>query len=280
MLQPKSEITVEQRSVSLVPAGNAGSTTIGARELTFQDAPIARLRDVTLRYGLRRPALQGVDLRIEAGSFQFLVGPSGAGKTSLLRLLSLSHRPNQGRVDLFGVDAAHASASERRTIRQRIGVVYQGFRLLDHISAFDNVALPLRILGVEEVATRTRVAEIMAWLGLADLIEKFPEDISTGERQLVAVARAVITRPQLILADEPTSSVDDARADRLMSLFEHLNRSGVTVVLATHSRRLMAGRNYPLVEIAKGRLLAVQPPARLIPPLAMSGSATRLALAG
>src|SRR5690242_17439374 len=181
-----------------------------------------------MRYavGAGEEALRDVDLTLTAGSFHFLVGPSGAGKTSLLRLLSLSQPCSRGTITLFGRDVAKLGRDERAALRRRIGVVFQELRLLDHLSAFDNVALPLRIGGGSEEQISGYVSELLGWLGLSDLIEAKPPQLSMGERQLVAVARAVITRPSLLLADEPTSNVDDRRTRRLMHLFTALNKLG------------------------------------------------------
>ena len=187
-----------------------------------------------------------------AGSFHFLVGPSGAGKTSLLRLLSLSHPPSPGTLVLFGRDVSKLDRAGAGGLRRRIGVVFQDFRLLDHLTAFDNVALPLRLGGAGDEQISTHVSELLGWLGLGEVLERKPPELSMGQRQLVAVARAVIGRPSLLLADEPTSSVDPARS-RLMHLFLSLHRLGTAVVLATHNERLVRRYPFPVLQMAAGR---------------------------
>ncbi|WGF87160.1 cell division ATP-binding protein FtsE [Marinivivus vitaminiproducens] len=205
---------------------------------------VLHLDRVGLRYrGAGRDALTDVDLVLRAGEFHFLLGPSGAGKTSLLRVLSLSESPSQGRVRLFGRDVRSLTGAETGALRRRIGVIFQDFRLLDHLSAFDNVALPLRIAGADDAEIASFVCELLSWLGLADQLETRPPDLSIGQRQRVAAARAVVTRPSILLADEPTSNVDGRNADRLMHLFTELHKLGTTVIVATHNLELV--RRYP-----------------------------------
>lgn len=224
-------------------------------------ATILRLQRVGMRYGAAgEEVLHDVELTLAAGSFHFLIGPSGAGKTSLLRLLSLSHGPSRGIITLFGRDVSRLDREELAGLRRRIGVVFQDFRLLDHLSAFDNVALPLRINGASEEQISSYVSEMLGWLGLSDLIEAKPSQLSMGQRQLVAVARAVIVRPSLLLADEPTSNVDSGRSRRLMHLFLALNEMGTAVVLATHSEDLLRRHaSFPVLRMEAGRLLRDEP---------------------
>ena len=215
---------------------------------------ILQLQRVGMRYGADAEVLHDLDLVLAAGSFHFLVGPSGAGKTSLLRLLSLSHPPSRGTLTLFGCDVAGLGREEAAALRRRIGVVFQDFRLLDHLSAFDNVALPLRIAGSSEERISTSVSEMLGWLGLAEVMEKKPAELSMGQRQLLAAARAVINRPSLLLADEPTSNIDPARARRLMHLFTSLHRMGTAIILATHSEDLIRRHGFPVLHMQAGRL--------------------------
>ncbi|WP_029941650.1 cell division ATP-binding protein FtsE [Sphingomonas astaxanthinifaciens] len=203
-------------------------------------AALAEFDGVGLRYGTGAEVLAGLDFRLAPGSFYFLTGPSGAGKTSLLKLLYLAQRPTRGRLRLFGEDLSEAPRSALPEFRRRIGVVFQDFRLVRHLSAFDNVALPLRIAGQSDREIEGPVREMLAWVGLADRASARPPTLSGGEQQRVAIARAVIARPELLVADEPTGNVDAAMADRLIHLFEALNRLGTTVVVATHDLSLIA----------------------------------------
>ena len=219
--------------------------------------------DVGVRYGAGPEIIQGASFTLAPGSFHFLVGPSGAGKSSLLRLMYLSLRPASGRVNLFGRDVDKLRRRDIPFLRRRIGVVFQDFRLLTHLSALDNVALPLRIAGVRESEVREHVTELLKWVGLAEHVNAFPATLSGGQQQRVAIARAVIARPSLLLADEPTGNVDDSIGVRLMYLFEELNKMGTTVVVATHNERVVGRFNHRQLRVEDGtvRLVGARPEA-------------------
>ena len=193
-----------------------------------------------MQYGAGPQILRDITFTLAPGSFHFLVGRSGAGKSSLLKLMYLGLRPTSGVVSLFGRDVASLGRSDFPSIRRRVGVVFQDFRLLPHLSALDNVALPLRVAGVREADIRRHCSELLSWVGLADHLDALPETLSGGQQQRVAIARAVIARPNLLLADEPTGNVDDVIGLRLMYLFEELNKLGTTVVVATHNDSLVS----------------------------------------
>jgi cell division transport system ATP-binding protein len=215
---------------------------------------VVRFENVGLRYGLRPEVLRDLTFRIEPHSFQFLTGPSGAGKTSLLRLLFLSLRPTRGLITLFNQDIATLAKDPLAVLRRRIGVVFQDFRLLDHLTTYENVALPLRVLGREEATYRGEVEELLYWVGLGDRMAALPPVLSGGEKQRAAIARAVIARPQLLLADEPTGNVDPNLAKRLLRLFIELNKSGTSVVIATHDIGLMDQYDARRLVIHEGRI--------------------------
>jgi cell division transport system ATP-binding protein len=210
--------------------------------------------NVGLRYGIGPEVLRDVNLRIDESSFQFLTGPSGAGKTSLLRLLFLSLRPTRGLITMFDHDAATLSKDGRATLRRRIGIVFQDFRLLDHMTTYENVALPLRVLGKEEDSYRAEVVELLEWVGLGDRIDSLPPILSGGEKQRAAIARAVIARPQLLLADEPTGNVDPNLGQRLLRLFIELNKTGTAILIATHDIALMDEYDARRLVLHEGRL--------------------------
>jgi cell division transport system ATP-binding protein len=210
--------------------------------------------NVGLRYGLGSEVLRDLTFRIDSHSFQFLTGPSGAGKTSLLRLLFLSLRPTRGLITMFNEDTATLRKDGRATLRRRIGIVFQDFRLLDHMTTYENVALPLRVLGREEATYRAEVVELLRWVGLGERIDAFPPILSGGEKQRAAIARAVIARPQLLLADEPTGNVDPNLGQRLLRLFIELNKSGTSVVIATHDIALMDEYDARRLVLHEGRL--------------------------
>ncbi|KAK0359819.1 hypothetical protein LTR94_029756, partial [Friedmanniomyces endolithicus] len=197
-----------------------------------------RLSGVGFGYLDAPDVLRDVNLILPRGSFHFLTGPSGAGKSSLLRLLTLADRPTKGRIRLFGADVSDIDRRDIPAFRRRMGVVFQDFRLLDHLSAFENVALPLRLAGDREADYAPDVEEMLKWVGLGQRMTSLPPALSGGEKQRLAIARAVITRPGLIVADEPTGSVDAAMAEKLLRLFQSLNKLGATVLIASHDQAL------------------------------------------
>ena len=213
-----------------------------------------RFENVGLRYGLGPEILRDLNFRIDARSFQFLTGPSGAGKTSLLRMLFLALRPTRGLITMFDQDTASLTKDSRATMRRRIGLVFQDFRLLDHMSTYENVALPLRVLGRDESEYRSEVVELLQWVGLGERIGAMPPILSGGEKQRAAIARAVIARPQLLLADEPTGNVDPNLGQRLLRLFIELNKTGTSVVIATHDIALMDEFDARRLVLHEGRL--------------------------
>jgi cell division transport system ATP-binding protein len=215
---------------------------------------VVRFENVGLRYGLGPEVLRDLTFRIEPHSFQFLTGPSGAGKTSLLRLLFLSLKPTRGRITQFGHDVATLSRDAVATLRRRIGIVFQDFRLLDHMTTYENVSLPLRVMDRPEESYRDEVIELLNWVGLGERMWALPPVLSGGEKQRAAIARAVIARPQLLLADEPTGNVDPNLAQRLLRLFVELNKSGTSVVIATHDIGLMDQYDARRLVLHDGRL--------------------------
>jgi cell division transport system ATP-binding protein len=207
-----------------------------------------------MRYGLGSEVLRNINFDLQIGSFHFLSGASGAGKSSLLKLIYLAHKPSHGLITMFGHDVTIAERQELAVLRRRIGVVFQDFRLFGHLSVIENVALPLKIKGENWDRIKVHAAELLAWVGLRDCIDASPLTLSGGQKQRVAIARAVISRPELLLADEPTGNVDDAIALRLLRLFEELNRLGTTVLIATHNENLMERFDHPRLHLANGEL--------------------------
>ncbi len=215
---------------------------------------MVRFENVGLRYGIGPEVLRDLTFTIEPDSFQFLTGPSGAGKTTLLKLLFMALKPTRGLVSVLGHDVSSLSADSLAVLRRRIGVVFQDFRLLDHLTTYANVALPLRILGREEASYRSEVVELLKWVGLGERMHMLPPVLSGGEKQRAAIARALITRPEVLLADEPTGNVDPSLARRLLRLFLELNRSGTAIVLATHDIALMDQVDCPRMVLSDGHL--------------------------
>lgn len=225
------------------------------RSASPSETEIVHFDNVGLRYGTDREVLSNISFTLFSSRFYFLTGASGAGKTSLLKLLYLAQRPSRGGIRMFGRDVITLQRDKLPAFRRRMGVVFQDFRLVDHLSAFDNVALPLRVSGVREADLREPVSDMLEWVGLAHRAAARPATLSGGEQQRVAIARAVIGRPEILIADEPTGNVDPEMAVKLMRLFEALNRLGTTVVVATHDVQLL--RKVPeslIMRLSKGML--------------------------
>jgi cell division transport system ATP-binding protein len=217
-------------------------------------APIVRFEGVGMRYGRAPEVLRDISFELRPGSFHFLTGPSGAGKSSLLKLMYLAHRPSRGLISLFGRDVASLPRSELPYLRRRIGVVFQDYHLLDHVSVFDNAALPLRIVGVKPRQYNADVAELLTWVGLGRRFNAMPATLAGGEKQRLAIARAVVGRPELILADEPTGNIDPEMSLRILRLFVELNKLGTTVLIASHDQDLVARSGMPVMHLDQGRL--------------------------
>ncbi|MFT3810853.1 MAG: cell division ATP-binding protein FtsE [Micropepsaceae bacterium] len=213
-----------------------------------------RFDNVGMRYGAGPEVLRDLSFELPEGSLTFLTGPSGAGKTTLLKLISLAERPTRGAISMFGRELGATPRAEWPALRRRIGVVFQDFRLLDHLTAYENVALPLRILGKPEREWRSDVEEIVNWVGLGERMHARPPTLSGGEKQRVAIARAVVSRPPLLIADEPTGSVDPDMGARLMRLFVELNRLGTSVLIATHDRGLIDNAAATELRLFAGRI--------------------------
>ena len=226
------------------------------------------LNRISLRYGTAQPILKDVCHQFDAGSFHFLTGASGAGKTSLLKLLYLGMRPTSGELTICDRAVNEQSRQSLAEMRQKIGVVFQDFRLIDHLTVYDNVALPLRVAGSKIPALNSRagkghekVIELLKWVGLGEHMGALPPTLSGGQQQRVAIARAIINRPALLLADEPTGNVDDEMGFRLLRLLEELNRLGTTVVVATHSKMILDAFQYPTLMLDGGNLVTTLNPA-------------------
>lgn len=215
---------------------------------------LVRFENVGLRYGIGSEILRDVTFSIPSHSFQFLTGPSGAGKTTLLKLIMQTLKPTRGRVTLFGQTVSSLTKDELAHLRRRVGIVFQDFRLLDHLTTYENVALPLVVQGKEEASYRSEVIELLRWVGLGDRMHVPPMILSGGEKQRAAIARALIAQPALLLADEPTGNVDPSLARRLLRLFIELNNTGTAVVLATHDLQLMDLVDARRLVLAEGRV--------------------------
>jgi cell division transport system ATP-binding protein len=223
---------------------------------------IVGFENVGLSYDGAPEILSELDFALGDGEFRFLTGPSGAGKTSFLKLIYLAHRPTSGRVLLFDEDATAAPRDALPALRRRIGVVFQEFRLLDHLTAYENVALPMKVAGINQSQYRKDVRDLLNWVGLGDRIDARPPTLSGGEKQRVALARALVSKPDLILADEPTGNVDPTMGEKIMKLFIELNKLGAAVIVATHDIPLIKALGKPIVRLEAGRIIEGAPKRR------------------
>lgn len=214
-----------------------------------------KFENVGMRYGSGDEVLRDLSFHLKAGSFHFLTGPSGAGKTSLLKLLYLAHKPSRGLINFSNKDISTQSHSALPKIRRRIGIVFQDFRLFNHMTAFENVALPLKIHGAKDDQIKDHVEELLAWVGLEKRIDALPTAMSGGEQQRVAIARALINKPDLLLADEPTGNIDPEMGRKIMHLFVELNKLGTTTVIATHDETLVKSMGAPILRLERGRIM-------------------------
>ncbi len=218
---------------------------------------VVRLNGIGLRYVRGTDVLQDVTFHLRPGSFHFLTGPSGSGKTLLLRLLFMSNQPTRGAITLFGQDISRVTPARRAQLRRRIGIVFQDFRLLEHMTTWENVAMPLRVTGKKQSDYKEDVTDLLQWVGLGDRMHSSPSMLSGGEKQRAAIARAVINKPELLLADEPTGNVDPQMGRRLLRLFIELNRLGTSVLIATHDHQLMRQTKAPRLELHDGHVRIV-----------------------
>lgn len=213
-----------------------------------------RFENVGLRYGPGPEVLRDVNITLERGSFHFLTGPSGAGKSSLMKLLYLEHRPSRGQMTLLGEDVTVQDRTTLPLLRRKIGVVFQDFRLIDHLSVYENVALPLKVREARAEDYDANIRELLDWVGLGDRLNDSPSVLSGGEKQRAAIARAVVGQPDLLLADEPTGNVDPAMGLRLLTLFDALHKNGTTIVVATHDVGLIERFDHPVLHIEDGHV--------------------------
>lgn len=238
---------------------------------------LVALHRISLRYVTGRDVLHDISAEFAPGSFHFLTGASGAGKSSLLRLLYLGEQPSDGTLTLFGKDPELLTRDGRARLRRRIGVVFQDFRLVPHLTAVENVMLPLLLRGAKPKVAADHARHLLRWSGALEHEDTYPDQLSGGQQQRVAIARAVIGRPSLLLADEPTGNVDDASAEKIMHLFLELHKLGTTVIVATHNLSLVEAHQFPCLKIVGGRLMTVRGAAKT-PPSPASGTQSALEL--
>lgn len=217
-----------------------------------------RFENVSKTYKNGTPALTNINLDIEKGEFVFLVGASGSGKTTFLRLLLREELPDQGRILEAGRDIGALPKWRVPYLRRNIGCVFQDFRLLPNKTVYENVAFALEVIGRPRSTVESQVPQILELVGLAEKAKNLPSELSGGEQQRVAVARAFVNRPLILLADEPTGNLDPANSESIMSLLERINRTGTTVVMATHDKAMVDRMRRRVIELEKGELVRDQ----------------------
>ncbi len=223
--------------------------------MTYIDPAIVKLTEVSKRYTVENLALYKISLEVKKGEFVFLTGPSGSGKSTLLKLLFCAERPTEGDIRVDGMDLSTLSPSQVPTLRRKVGVIFQDFKLLDQYTVFDNVALSLEVLGLKKSQVEKRVRDIITNVGLIGKIDRKAIQLSGGEQQRVAIARAVVNRPPIILADEPTGNLDRDRTMEVMELMEELNARGTTIIFATHDEKLFEHTHRRVLRLDNGRLI-------------------------
>jgi cell division transport system ATP-binding protein len=231
----------------------------GARaDPSVSNRPILQLEDVYKYFRADQPTLRGVNLTIDRGEFAFITGPSGAGKSTMLQLIYRKHTVDEGRILFCGRDIARLTGSSIPFLRRNLGIVFQDFKVIEHWTVFENVAIALEILAMPKRLVRARVGEALERVGLSGRGAERTGNLSGGEQQRAAVARAIVTEPALILADEPTGNLDPHLAIDILTLFEEINASGTTVLFATHDHSLMSKRDHRIVSIDDGRVVESQ----------------------
>lgn len=225
--------------------------------LRKEAAEIIRFEDVGLLFEKGSQVFHKLNLSVKEGSFHFLTGASGAGKSTLLKMIYLGQNPTAGKVSLFGRDGLSLLHKDIPYFRRKVGVVFQDFRLVPHLSSVDNVALPLKVRGIDTRKARKQAIELLKWVGLEDVLDRKPQTLSGGQQQRISIARAVIGRPKVLLADEPTGNVDDEIALKLLYLFEEMNKAGTTVIVATHNRALPKEFNHPEIYLNEGKAMLI-----------------------
>lgn len=236
------------RPFAFFRAGNASHANPNQR-------PILVLEDVYKYFRPDMATLRGVNLAVERGEFVFITGPSGAGKSTLLQLIYRAQTVDEGRILFCGRDIARLTRDSIPYLRRNLGVVFQDFKIIGHWTVFENVAVALEILSMPRRLVRSRVSEALERVGLGGRGGELTSNLSGGEQQRVAVARAIVAEPALILADEPTGNLDPTLALDVLTLFEEINDTGTTVLFATHDHSLLEARSHRIVYIDEGRVV-------------------------
>lgn len=213
-------------------------------------------RNVSKVYNNGTEALHNINLKVEKGEFVFIVGSSGAGKSTFLKLITCEERPNEGQVLIDGQDISHIRKGKIPYVRRKMGLVFQDFRLIDHMTVYDNVAFAMRVVGASPKAIKKRVPYILGLVGLQHKAKHYPTEMSGGERQRVGLARALVNNPSMIIADEPTGNIDPALSYEIVDLLSAINERGTTVLMVTHEHSLVKHFHKRIIQIHSGEIVA------------------------
>lgn len=213
-------------------------------------------RNVSKVYNNGTEALHNINLNVEKGEFVFIVGSSGAGKSTFLKLITCEERPNEGQVIIDGQDVSHIRKGKIPYVRRKMGLVFQDFRLIDHMTVYDNVAFAMRVVGASPKTIKKRVPYILSLVGLQHKAKHYPTEMSGGERQRVGLARALVNNPSMIIADEPTGNIDPALSFEIVDLLSEINRRGTTVLMVTHEHSLVKHFHKRIIQIHSGEIVA------------------------
>ena len=213
-------------------------------------------RNVSKVYNNGTEALHNINLKVEKGEFVFIVGSSGAGKSTFLKLITCEERPNEGQVLIDGQDISHIRKGKIPYVRRKMGLVFQDFRLIDHMTVYDNVAFAMRVVGASPKAIKKRGPYILGLVGLQHKAKHYPTEMSGGERQRVGLARALVNNPSMIIADEPTGNIDPALSYEIVDLLSAINERGTTVLMVTHEHSLVKHFHKRIIQIHSGEIVA------------------------
>ena len=216
---------------------------------------MVEFKNISFSYS-KESGVYDIDLKVQDGEFCFLVGPTGSGKTSLLKMIYFDILPLKGEINVLGYNSKKTKKNKVHKLRKKIGVIFQDYKLLQQRTVYENIALPLHINGVGRKKIKDNVEEALDLSDLSDYQNKFPHQLSGGEQQRVCIARAIVKNPELILADEPTGNLDPAAAHKILKILEQINKEGTTIIMATHNYKLISDKDYRIIELKEGSLVS------------------------
>ena len=216
---------------------------------------MVEFKNISFSYS-KDSGIYDIDLKVDDNEFCFLVGPTGSGKSSLLKMIYFDILPSEGEIDVLGYNSKKTRKNSIHKLRKKIGVIFQDYKLLKQRTVYENIALPLHINGVGRKKIKDNVEEALELTDLLDYQDKYPDQLSGGEQQRVCIARAIVKNPELILADEPTGNLDPAAAHKILKILEQINKEGTTIIMATHNYKLISDRDYRIIELKAGSLVS------------------------